>query len=477
MVNDLEVVILKLFELSGVTNLTSRDFSRYNDIIKDNLKIQRDISIENEIIRKTIEDLNKKLQQGNKTTEEKIQIEQSLVDLNTKLANNTSKIIKLEQSRVKLQETSVQVGNEVVNNIEDQLNSYQKLEKQLQSIDITITDYQNQIEELSQEESQINKQRIKELEALIELLNKRKVVLADSFEPEQQLSKFTKRLGEINKKSDEFFAKYEGEIQIIAQSIQTINDVTAAAFDFRLQLIENERLAMEERYDRELELLNRNADEDVKRVENSLLSEEVKASEIKRLRDQEANDQKIIENRRERERRALERERNRTQQKSAISQAIMGAALAVIQAFAQLGPIAGAIASAGIITTTGLQIATIKRQKFNKGGKVKGPGSDMSDSIPAMLSNGESVINANSTKMFEPLLSKINEIGGGVRFNRGGVAGDTPTMTQSEIVDIEKLARRIGEEMRSNPVKAYVVGNDVSNQQQIDAQIKRRSIV
>jgi hypothetical protein len=379
------------------------------------------------------------------------------VDLAVKVGNNELQVgVKKIENTKALKDNQIAYNNEIIKNIE----------LQIQQI------------ELADNLSEAQKSIINLGKAQIAILKQQNTDIEQQEEGQaQSYSKFTKRFDEINKKSDAFFEKYAGEVQVITTSIQAINDVTAAAFDFRLQLIENERLAMEERYDRELELLNRNADEDVKRVENSLLSEEVKASEIKRLRDQEANDQKIIENRRERERRALERERNRTQQKSAISQAIMGAALAVIQAFAQLGPIAGAIASAGIITTTGLQIATIKRQKFNKGGKVKGPGSDMSDSIPAMLSNGESVINANSTKMFEPLLSKINEIGGGVRFNRGGVAGDTPTMTQSEIVDIEKLARRIGEEMRSNPVKAYVVGNDVSNQQQIDAQIKRRSIV
>lgn len=395
-------------------------------------KLAEEFAVETDKIRqKTKELINESLKledainSGNLSYEERIKLIQTEIDRKKEVQDNAKKEIELTlDSNLPIEE--------IIKNLSKQLLLYQEINAEVNALTVTL---------------------------------------------KRQQSDFTVRIQDLNEKFNDFFIKYEAETQILLQSIQTINDVTAAAFDFRLQLIENERLAMEERYDRELELLNRNADENVKRVENSLLSEEVKASEIKRLRDQEANDQKIIENRRERERRALERERNRTQQKSAISQAIMGAALAVIQAFAQLGPIAGAIASAGIITTTGLQIATIKRQKFNKGGKVKGPGSDMSDSIPAMLSNGESVINANSTKMFEPLLSKINEIGGGVRFNRGGVAGDTPTMTQSEIVDIEKLARRIGEEMRSNPVKAYVIGNEVSNQQQIDAQIKRRSIV
>lgn len=47
------------------------------------------------------------------------------------------------------------------------------------------------------------------------------------------------------------------------------------------------------------------------------------------------------------------------------------------------------------------------------GGIVTGPGSDTSDSIPAMLSNGESVMTAKATKMFGPTLSVMNKIGGG----------------------------------------------------------------
>lgn len=45
---------------------------------------------------------------------------------------------------------------------------------------------------------------------------------------------------------------------------------------------------------------------------------------------------------------------------------------------------------------------------FASGGYVSGSGTSTSDSIPAMLSNGEFVINANATKKWAPLLSAIN---------------------------------------------------------------------
>jgi hypothetical protein len=61
------------------------------------------------------------------------------------------------------------------------------------------------------------------------------------------------------------------------------------------------------------------------------------------------------------------------------------------------------------------------------GGFVSGPGSSRSDSIPARLSNGEFVINANSTSKHRGLLESIN--GGSLRgFADGGLVSNVPSM-------------------------------------------------
>lgn len=49
-----------------------------------------------------------------------------------------------------------------------------------------------------------------------------------------------------------------------------------------------------------------------------------------------------------------------------------------------------------------------ERAGFASGGYISGPGTNTSDSIPAMLSNGEFVINAEATQKWLPLLEKIN---------------------------------------------------------------------
>ena len=59
---------------------------------------------------------------------------------------------------------------------------------------------------------------------------------------------------------------------------------------------------------------------------------------------------------------------------------------------------------------------------FSTGGYVQGAGTGTSDSIPARLSTGESVMTAKATSMFSPILSAFNQLGGGVPIvvNNGG---------------------------------------------------------
>lgn len=87
------------------------------------------------------------------------------------------------------------------------------------------------------------------------------------------------------------------------------------------------------------------------------------------------------------------------------------------------------------IATTAAEIGVIAAQKppayakgnihyssDGKGAYLRGPGSGTSDSMNAKLSNGEAVINAKSTSLFAPLLSAINQIGGGISFDNINVA-------------------------------------------------------
>ncbi len=115
---------------------------------------------------------------------------------------------------------------------------------------------------------------------------------------------------------------------------------------------------------------------------------------------------------------ALEKEAAQKRKKIALVEAVINTASAVVEALPN--PILVGLAAA----VGALQIAVISSQQFARGGYVsdkkgayiKGPGTGTSDSIPARISNGESVINAKSTKQFYQQLSDINEAGGGRRF-------------------------------------------------------------
>lgn len=86
-----------------------------------------------------------------------------------------------------------------------------------------------------------------------------------------------------------------------------------------------------------------------------------------------------------------------------------------------------------ILSNVASAIATVKSAKFAKGGRVdthqyasggdvRGAGTGTSDSIHAMLSNGESVMTAAATSMYAPVLSAMNQSAGGNPITGGGSA-------------------------------------------------------
>nr|DAG83551.1 MAG TPA: minor tail protein [Caudoviricetes sp.] len=84
----------------------------------------------------------------------------------------------------------------------------------------------------------------------------------------------------------------------------------------------------------------------------------------------------------------------------------------------------GVASAAGMMALTKVAFAGAKAavKGFSTGGYVQGSGTGTSDSIPARLSNGESVMTAKATSMFSPILSAFNQLGGGVPIvvNNGG---------------------------------------------------------
>lgn len=133
-----------------------------------------------------------------------------------------------------------------------------------------------------------------------------------------------------------------------------------------------------------------------------------------------------------------------------------------------------------------------KRIKKVTGGYVSGPGTATSDSIPAMLSNGEYVINAKSVQAAGlPMLDKINGMksgglvsydipkyssGGRVRFSDGGLASSTGALYNINVqlngtnLTADEVAASIHKEMRIREMAAGVSRRVAGAERRINVQ-------
>ena len=142
-----------------------------------------------------------------------------------------------------------------------------------------------------------------------------------------------------------------------------------------------------------------------------------------------------------------------------------GKAIAAGVAQAQSVPFPANIAAiattvATVIANIATAINTVKSAKFASGGLVAGPGTGTSDSIPARLSNGESVMTAKATEMFAPILSSFNMMGGGVPIN--------VTQTSSQTLGEDMLARAVAKGVSEiRPVVSVEEINTVSNRVEV----------
>ena len=113
--------------------------------------------------------------------------------------------------------------------------------------------------------------------------------------------------------------------------------------------------------------------------------------------------------------------------------------------------------------------------KFAQGGLVRGAGTEMSDSIPAMLSDGEFVVNARSTRLFQPILSAINASADLPGFAMGGLVDKNQNRPARDNTDT--IAEAINVAFRDQPIRTYVTAGEISNEQQFDRIIKSRSLI
>lgn len=232
-----------------------------------------------------------------------------------------------------------------------------------------------------------------------------------------------------------------GEIQVAISTIQAsisgLSDVINAGYQVRLEEIEGVKNA------------------EIQAIQNSTATEEEKKVRIAAANKKFAKEQYEIQRKQFEVNKAVQ-----------IVQTIANTAAAIVAQFANPTPYAGAILAALAAATGAAQIAVISAQQppsppsFARGTFLKdGQGTETSDSIPAYLSKNETVINAKSSKRFLPLLSKINEWGGGVAFaNRGGsydylvnrfAGGGIPTQISNSAFQSQEASQQVANQINT----------------------------
>ena len=172
--------------------------------------------------------------------------------------------------------------------------------------------------------------------------------------------------------------------------------------------------------------------------------------------DQEIKEKKRLEKEQERiEKREANRRKAFAIAQVAINLALELAAIAANAAanpanattFGAAGVSQAAILAGIAIANSAIQVAAISSQQFAKGGILDGPSHSQGGIKTRFgeLEGGEAVINKRSTAMFKPMLSKINEAGGGRKFAVGGVLSSPIVAPTSAETELNAFTNALGE--------------------------------
>lgn len=313
-------------------------------------------------------------------------------------------------------------------------------EKQKQ---VVATQYQREIEDL--------KKRLEEEKNLTasarDAINN--LIIAKQQEMNQQIAEISK-------------AQTDEQIQKDAEEIQHKADIERMTLDARLAVVQE---GTAEFFELEQQRIDMEYQQEQQRIANLVASEEEKNTLLELA--QQKHNQKTTENKQKqadaeaaiikaKKQAELDAYNSVKSGIDAMAQhskafAIMSKTIALAEIAINTGKaIAAGVAQAmsvpfpgnlvAIATTVGTVLAnvasaisTVKSAKFAKGGRVdarqyatggdvRGAGTGTSDSIHAMLSNGESVMTAAATSMYAPVLSAMNQSAGGNPITGGGSA-------------------------------------------------------
>lgn len=196
----------------------------------------------------------------------------------------------------------------------------------------------------------------------------------------------------------------EARIKIAEQLADALTDSLSAINDYYTNTEEAQLEQEEERNQRK-------KDELQKRLDAGLISQEDYNTQMIQL------DEQLEKKEREMERRQAQREKT-----MALIQVAIDTAMGIAKAVAE-NPMAGGLPGSAIMAAVGAaQAAAIAAQPLPQAAKgmyIRGK-SHAEGGVHIEAEGGEAIINKRSTAAFRPLLSAINEWGGGVKFAAGG---------------------------------------------------------
>ena len=172
--------------------------------------------------------------------------------------------------------------------------------------------------------------------AILQQYYDQKLISEEEFQQLKQniINKYSQTDNSGNIFPNGIFGGEDNQQKIMNEAFGAFNDITSAISDLWKTEEQEQLAAIDAKYDKEIERAGNNKDLVAK-----------------------------LEKQKEAEKAAVQAEYADKQFGIQISQALAQAALSIIQCFAQLGPIAGAIAAVAVGVTTGLQIATMNKQR------------------------------------------------------------------------------------------------------------------
>lgn len=347
--------------------------------------------------------------------EKLVRFRDRLTEIETQLGSTNKKV---RDGAVDLQNIFAQDVVDAINEVNDELNhlhtqqefdvlnaelaGLQQIRDQLLKLrpkEITST------KELTKEEKKLFEQRAKERAAALKLLMGAGKRLGKDIEDGRK--EFDER--ESKRQSDAISRELEQDARRSELKIQNEQDTEDEITRIREEAAQRRQRIQQEVQDFAIDSLQQIlyatllTNEDEYNAQRDRFDREIElAGDNERAKDQ-------IRLRQENEERAFRRRQKVEEQQAALKKIAIDTAINVIRSIANNGGIPLGLPFGALAAAAGVVQATVVRKLAKGEVNISGKGTKTSDSIPAMLSVGESVINADATSKSSRLLEAIND--------------------------------------------------------------------